>query len=237
MARMSDAVANNGTETGVEPKKERNDFYEIVGRIIDMGVKIVGVIPYMIARILENFIEHEKGGIKVLGAILLCGGVVLSADGLFQVFGGKPLFPWYEREWIGIGWLWVWTKVNFWAAITASLAIQWAESWTLRGKTPDQAKVAYEEIKHHQTPAKNQNAIDLVERRRLEYKRAGMGERSIVGLFILIVFAIDIGATFHARNPWGKEPGDFIAILLYNLLTLVAGEVGLALWRKATGKN
>ncbi|MDP8963235.1 MAG: hypothetical protein M3O33_04455, partial [Cyanobacteriota bacterium] len=51
-----------------QQEKERNDFYDIIGKIIDMGVKIVGVIPYTIARILDNFIDNEKGGIKVLGA-------------------------------------------------------------------------------------------------------------------------------------------------------------------------
>jgi hypothetical protein len=218
--------------------QESNDFYDVVGRIIDMGVKIVGIVPYTFARILDNFIDNEKGGIKVLGAALLVGGVVMSADGFFQAFGGKPLFPWYESEWIGINWLWVWTKINFWAAIVVSLAVQWIESQAIRGKEPNKAKADYDEIKHHQTPAKNPNAIDLVEARRMEYKRAGMGERSVLGLFIILVFVMDFAATFIVgRNPWGQPPLVFMGILIYNTCTMLAGETGFALWRKANGKN
>jgi len=218
--------------------QEPNDFYDVVGRIIDMGVKIVGIVPYTIARILDNFIDNEKGGIKVLGAALLVGGIVMSADGFFQAFGGKPLFPWYESEWIGMGWLWVWTKINFWAAIVVSLAVQWIESQAIRGKDPDKAKADYDQIKHHQTPDRNQKAIDLVEARRMEYKRAGMGERSVLGLFIILVFVMDFAATFIVgRNPWGQPPLMFMGILIYNTCTMLAGETGFALWRKANGKN
>jgi hypothetical protein len=232
-------ATNNTNETSEDSTpKQGNDFYDIIGRIIDMGVKIVGVVPYTIARILDNFIDNEKGGIKVLGAVLLVGGVVMSADGFFQAFGGKPLFPWYESEWIGIGWLWVWTKINFWAAVVVSLAVQWIESQAIRGKEPNKAKADYDQIKHHQTPAKNPNAIDLVEARRMEYKRAGMGERSVLGLFIILVFVMDFAATFIVgRNPWGQSPLIFMGILIYNTCTMLAGETGFALWRKANGKN
>ncbi len=162
----------------------------------------------------------------------------MSADSFFQAFGGKPLFPFLEDTWIGIGWLWVWTKVNFWAAVVISIAVQWIESQAIRGKDPDKAKADYDQIKYHQTPEKNTKAIDLVEVRRLEYKRSGMGERSILGLFILFVFIMDIAATFFVgRNPWGQPPTEFIGILIYNTCTMLAGEVGFALWRKANGKN
>jgi hypothetical protein len=231
------ASGRTGTDSTSE-KSDRSDFYEIIGKIIDTGVKVVGTPIYIIAKVLDNFVRHDGTGIKILGAALLVGGVVLSADGFFQAFGGKPLFPWWEDTWIGIGWLWVWTKINFWAAIVVSLAVQWIESQAIRGKDPEEAKNAYEQVKHHQTPAKNPNAIDLVEVRRLDYKRSGMGERSILGLFILLVFILDFAATFIVgRNPWGQPPTEFIGIVIYNTCTMLAGEVGFALWRKANGKN
>jgi hypothetical protein len=177
-----------GRAKGANSSSERSDFYDIIGKIIDIGVKVVGTPIYVIAKILDNFVRHDGTGIKILGGALLVGGVVLSSDGFFQAFGGKPLFPFWEDTWIGIGWFWVWTKVNFLAAVVVSLAVQWIESQAVRGKDPDEAKVAYEQIKHHQTPAKNKDAIDLVEVRRQEYKHAGMSERSVLGLFILFVF-------------------------------------------------
>jgi len=249
MARFSnspktvDSPSDNGIFDGYannSKPKEGNDFYDIIGKIIDFGVKIIGIIPYTIARIVDNFIDHEKPGIKILGGILLVGGVVFGADGFFQAFGGRPLFPFWEEPgtWIGIGWLWVWTKANFIAAVVVSLAVQWIESQALRGKAPDQAKAEYEQVKHHLTPDKNPKAIDLVEARRKEYKRAGMGERSVLGLFIIFVFILDFAATFiSGRNPWGQPPTEFIGIFIYNSCAMLAGETGFALWRKANGKN
>ena len=237
MGRLGETETLDGYNNGQAKAKKGNDFYDIIGRIVDMGVKIVGVVPYTVARILDNFIDNEKGGIKVLAAFLLVGGVVMSADGFFQAFSGKPLFPWYESSWIGTGWLTVWTKVNFWAAIVVSLGVQWIESQAIRGRDLGEAKRAYESIKHHETPDKNPKAIDLVEARRLEYKRAGMGERSVLGIFILLVFVMDIAATFLVgRNPWGTEPLVFLGMVIYNTCTMIAGETGFALWRKANGK-
>lgn len=233
------AAANGGEAlngNGSEPKKS-NDFYEIVGRIIDRLVKVVGLIIYVPARILDNFVDHNKAGIKVLAAGLFMAGIAMSSDSFFQAFGGKALFPFWEDTWIGIGWLWVWLKVNFWAAVIVALAVMWIESKAVRGKKPDKAKADYEAIKHHKVPEKDKGAIDLVEARRLDYKRAGMGERSILGAFILVVVIADILATFvMSRNPWGKPPLIFVAMSLYNFVSLVAGEAGYVLWHETDHK-
>ncbi|HEY9298381.1 MAG TPA: hypothetical protein VIQ31_18895, partial [Phormidium sp.] len=42
--------------------KESNDFYDIIGRIIAMGVRVIGVIPYAIATVFDNFIGQDKPG-------------------------------------------------------------------------------------------------------------------------------------------------------------------------------
>lgn len=228
----SDSEPLNGSKP-----KERNDFYEIVGRIIDMGVKVIGLIIWVPARILENFVDQNKAGIKVLAAAIFMIGIAMSSDSFFQAFGGKPLFPFWEDTWIGIGWLWVWTKVNFWAAVVVALGVMWIESKAVRGKSLGDAKRDYESIKHHTVPEKNPKSVDLVEARRLDYKRAGMGERSLLGLFILVVVIADILATFMmSRNPWGQPPLTFVAMFLYNFVSLVAGEAGYVLWCQADRK-
>lgn len=234
MARFGSTTASEGNDTTAQgTPKERSDFYDIIGRIIDMGVKVVGLIIYAPARILDNFVDHKKAGVKVLAAALFMLGIAMSADSFFQAFGGKPLFPFWEDTWIGIGWLWIWTKVNFWAAVIVALAVMWIESKAIRGKKPEQAKADYDSIKHHTVPEKNKGAIDLVEARRLDYKRAGMGERSILGAFILVVVMADILATFvMSRNPWGQPPLVFVAMFLYNFVSMVAGEAGYVLWKE-----
>ncbi len=240
MGKFSDTTTATGDEAlngnGSKPK-ERNDFYDVVGRIIDMGVKVIGLVIYVPARILENFVDQNKAGIKVLAAALFMVGIAMSSDSFFQAFGGKPLFPFWEDSWIGIGWLWVWTKVNFWAAVVVALGVMWIESQAIRGKSLGEAKLDYESIKHHTVPEKNPKSVDLVEARRKDYKRAGMGERSILGLFILVVVIADILATFvMSRNPWGQPPVTFVAMFFYNLVSLVAGEAGYVLWRQTERK-
>jgi energy-coupling factor transporter transmembrane protein EcfT len=240
MGKFSDTTTATGDEAlngnGSKPK-ERNDFYDVVGRIIDMGVKVIGLIIYVPARILENFVDQNKAGIKVLAAALFMVGIAMSSDSFFQAFGGKPLFPFWEDSWIGIGWLWVWTKVNFWAAVVVALGVMWIESQAIRGKSLGEAKLDYDSIKHHTVPEKNPKSVDLVEAKRRDYKRAGMGERSILGLFILVVVIADILATFvMSRNPWGQPPLIFVAMSLYNFVALVAGEAGYVLWRQTERK-
>ena len=218
--------------------KKKNDFYNIVGHIIDRAVEIIGLVIWIPGRLLDNFVDHNKPGVKILAATIFMTGIAMSSDSFFQTFGGKALFPFWEDSWIGIGWLWVWTKVNFWAAVIVALGVMWIESKAIRGKKPEEAKSAYEEIKHHAVPEKNKNAIDLVEARRLDYKRAGMGERSILGLFILVVVIADILATFvMSRNPIGQPPLTFVAIFLYNFVSLVAGEAGYVLWCQTDRKH
>jgi hypothetical protein len=218
--------------------KKKNDFYNIVGHIIDRAVEIIGLVIWIPGRILDNFVDHNKPGVKILAATIFMTGIAMSSDSFFQTFGGKALFPFWEDSWIGIGWLWIWTKVNFWAAVAVALGVMWIESKAIRGKKPEEAKSAYEEIKHHAVPEKNKNAIDLVEARRLDYKRAGMGERSILGLFILVVVIADILATFvMSRNPIGQPPLTFVAMFLYNFVSLVAGEAGYVLWCQTDRKH
>jgi hypothetical protein len=234
------ATNNSAEPTATEldgDQKPDNDIYSILGKIIDTGVSIVGVVFFVPARILENFVDHNKPGIKILAALLFGLGIVMSADGFFQWFGGKPLFPWYEKNWIGAGWLIVWLKVNFWAAVIVSLGVQWMESYALRGKPLDEAKKEYEEIKHHEVPKKNPNAVDLVEVRRKVYKRAGMNEYSIFGIVLLIVFLLDIAQAFTSRNPFGNKPIAFLGIVAYNIISIAASETGFILWNKANRKS
>lgn len=236
-AATTPAVDESMNGNGAKPAaKKSNDLFDIVGRVIDVVVNVVGVIAYVPARILDNFVDQNKPGIRILAGGLFMAGIAMSSDSFFQAFGGKPLFPFWEDSWIGIGWFWIWTKVNFWAAVVVALAVMWIESQAIRGKKPDQAKADYEAVKHHTVPEESKGKIDLVNARRQDYKRAGMGERSILGLFILIVFVADVVATFSSRPIWGQPPLALTMILLYNLVSIVAGESGYVMWCQANRK-
>lgn len=224
--------SQNGTKETAQPaEKETNDFYRIVGKIVDAVVQVAGFPFYGGGRVLENFMDHNKAGVKILAGLAIFGGVVFSADGFYQWFGGKPLFSFWEDTWIRWSWFTVWMMPNFWAAILVSLGVQWIESKAIRGKKPDEAKAEYDANKHHTLPEPNHHSIDIVKAFWKDYKSSGMGERRLLGLFVLLVFGADIVATFSARNPWGRPPGEFIAVFGYNIVTMIAGETGFILWK------
>ena len=225
-------TSDNGNLPVVEPPQE-TDLYLIFGKIIDVVVKVGGLPFFLIGVILDNFIDRKKPGIKVLGAAILMIGVLLSADGWFQLFGGAALFPWFEESWLGWRWFIAIFTFQFWAALIIALAVQWIESNAIRGKSPDEAKKTYESHLEYNLPAKQKNKIDLVNALRWDYKRAGMGERNLLGLGVFLVFLLDFGAIFISRNPLGREPIEVLAVTAYNILVLFAGETGFALWRRA----
>jgi hypothetical protein len=146
--------------------------------------------------------------------------------------GNIALFPFFEETWIGWGWLTVWVQPIFWIAILVSLAVQLLESFTLRGKNPDEAKEEYEEVKHHSLPKKNVNVIDLVEHRRQVYKRSGMNTPKLLGVFILAVFLSDIASAFISHNPWGQSPHIFVGMVIYNFFFIISSETGYILWKE-----
>jgi hypothetical protein len=211
-----------------------NDVQGVVGVIIDAVMNIISLLVYIPAKILENFMGRNKPGTKILAAMMFIVGVILSADSFYQTLGNPPLFPFFEEPgaWIGWGWFTVWVTPIFWIAILVSLAVQLLESFTLRGKNPDEAKQEYEEVKHHTLPKKNANVIDLVEHRRRVYKRSGMNSPKLLGLLILAVFLSDIASAFISHNPWGQAPHVFIGMVIYNFFCIVSSETGYILWKE-----
>jgi hypothetical protein len=221
-------LSSNHYRTGLIEQNARSEFgYSMapivawVTSIIDFVVKVLGILPYTVGRILENFTDHSKPGIRALAGALFFLGTVLSSDNFYQAFGGTPLLPWFEDRWIGYGWFVVWLTIPFWAAVTISLGVQWVELQAIRGKTP----------------APNLSAIDLVELRRLDDKRSSVGEHNLLDVFLIIVFILEFASAFHARNPWGQPVSLMLGMTLYNAISLTAGEVGLFLWRRADGKS
>jgi hypothetical protein len=213
----------------------KNDLWQAINKIIDTAITVVTVPFYAVGRILENFTDTSKSGIRAIGAILFCIGVLMSADGIYQYFsGGVALFPWFEERWIGWGWLTIWLSIPFWCALVVSLGVAMIEAQALRGLTPDQAKEKYEAVKHHETPAANPRAINLVELTRQDYKKSGTKERSIFTIVAVLVFAFDAGSVIYGRNPFGSD--NFFGILLFDAFTMLAAEAGYVMWKKANGR-
>ncbi|HEY9596129.1 MAG TPA: hypothetical protein V6D33_00465, partial [Cyanophyceae cyanobacterium] len=74
-------TATNNTSSATdfgENQKLDNDLYAILGKIIDTSISIIGVVFFVPARILENFVDRNKPGIKILAALLFGLGVMMS---------------------------------------------------------------------------------------------------------------------------------------------------------------
>lgn len=222
---------NASNEKQQEPKRSLSDYVEITARWI---VDIISIPVSFVSYILAQFITPGSSGTRILGAIGFFVGTLLSTDGIWQtLFQGTPLFPWFERTWIGwVGWLALPFNLLFWMALAISALIQIMEARTLRGKRPDQAKEEFEASQVYALGSKPSGTIDLTKALWRDYKVAGMKERHTGGAIALFFWAFDVITTFVGRNPFAyRDPGTIIACLVYNLTTMMAGEIGYSIWK------
>jgi hypothetical protein len=222
------------TDSNKPQKEQEKSFSDHVEIIAGWVVDIISIPFQFCGAIMSQFVQPGTSGAKILGFVMFLGGVLLSADGVWQtLFQGKPLFPWFETDWIGwMGWLTVWVNPLFWFSIVISWGIQQAEAKTLRGKAPSLAKQEFENVKQYNLEKKPQGSIDLAKALWGDYKRAGMRERNSGGLIALLIWMLDIACTFYGRNPFGFiAPVLILGCLIYNLATMMAGEIGYNLWK------
>lgn len=220
----------------VSPKKGESPKH--MGSIIDIiaawVVDIVSIPFQFVGAVMAQFVEPGTSGAKILGMCMFTGGVIFSADGVWQtLFQGTALFPWFERTWVGwLGWLTVPFNPLFWLSIIISWCIQQAEAKTLRGKSPERAKAEFDTSTQYTLPAKPTGKIDLSKALWGDYKRAGMRDRNSGGLIALLIWLLDIVTTFYSRNPFAfTDPGQVFGCIIYNFATMMAGEIGWNLWK------
>lgn len=214
-----------------ERQKSVGDYVEIVAQWL---VDIISIPVSFVSHILAQFVTPGSSGTKILGALGFFTGTLLSTDGIWQVmFQGTPLFPWFESTWIGwFGWLTLPLNPLFWISLGISALVQIMEARTLRGKHPDQAKGEFEASTQYTLPAKPTGKIDLSRALWGDYKRAGMRERHTGGAIALFFWVFDFVTTFAGRNPFRyTNPGQILACLAYNIITMCAGEIGYTIWK------
>lgn len=218
-------------EANREKQAPSDNLFEILARWIVTAVSV----PFVfLSTILEQFLTPGTAGTKIIGGAGFFFGTLLSTDGIWQtLFQGVPMFPWYEESWIGwIGWLMIPFNLLFYIAFSMSALIQVMEARTLRGKRPDQAKSEFEEAQQYGLPAKPAGKIDLTQALWKDYKVSGMKERRTGSGIALFFWVFDIVTTFAGRNPFRyTEPSQIIGCFAYNILTMMAGETGFAIWR------
>ncbi|BAT56937.1 hypothetical protein NOS3756_59490 (plasmid) [Nostoc sp. NIES-3756] len=214
-----------------KPQRGLGEYLELLARWI---VELVSLPVVFVSHIVAQFVTPGTPGYKLVGAIGFWIGTLLSTDSVWQaLFQGKALFPWYETEWIGwIGWLQLPFNLLFWISFGISALIQVMEARTLRGKDPNQAKNEFEESKQYALGSKPTGNIDLTVALWGDYKRAGMKERNAGGAIALFFWGFDIITTFVGRWPFRyTDPGAILGCLVYNCISMMAGEIGYNIWK------
>lgn len=224
----SNSTAPEEKETG---KPQDRDWIETIARWI---VDLFAIPVSFLAHVLAQFLKRGGSGTKALAGLAFMAGVIVSADNIWQVvFGGTPMFWWFEESWMGWrGWLLLPFNPVFYISIGISAFIQVREAQTLRSKPPAEAKKEFEEAKQYTLPEKPKNAIDVVGALWGDYKRAGMRERNSGGLYAVFFWVFDLVTTFGGRNPFKyTDPGTIALCFFVNLLTMVIGEVSYSIWK------
>ncbi|MEH1777172.1 hypothetical protein [Nostoc sp.] len=212
-------------------KPAGGSFFEILAEWIVTAISV----PFVfLSSFLEQFLTPGSSGTRIIGAIGFSLGTFLSTDSVWQtMFQGTPMFPWWEDGWIGwIGWIQLPFNLLFWVSLMISALVQVMEARTLRGKAPGQAKTEFEESQQYALPSKPAGKIDLSQALWGDYKRAGMKERRTGSGIALFFWVFDFVTTFSGRNPFRyTDPSQIIGCIAYNLLSMMAGETGFAIWK------
>ena len=233
---QTDNNTTNGQGQKFHEHKTMSDRLEILAHWV---VDLFALIPSFGAAIVAQFVQRGGSGTKILGALGFGIGTMLSTDSVWQtMFQGTPLFPWFERDWIGwSGWLTLPFNLIFWISVAIACLLQIMEAKTLRSKPPEVAKQEFEEARKYTLPEQPKNSIDVVRALWGDYKKAGMKERQSGGLLALFFWVFDLVTTFYGRNPFRyTNPGMIIACLAYNCMTMFAGETGYAIWKQTKKK-
>uniref|UniRef100_A0A0C1R891 Uncharacterized protein n=1 Tax=Tolypothrix bouteillei VB521301 TaxID=1479485 RepID=A0A0C1R891_9CYAN len=232
MAFSSDqpGSSSSGDKSKQPPKRSIGQIIDFIAKMI---VLVVGMPIRFAAAIVAQFVGNGGVGRAVVGGLLFILGSAISADSIWQtVFQQRPLFPWFEP-----GWSWANVPLTvfnpfFYLAFLIAVGLQVIEAYALRGKNPDSARRELLDHLVYDLSAKPSGKIDLVSELWKDYKTAGLRDRNTTGFISLAIWVFDLVTTFAARNPFSYTvPITIILCILFNIGTMLAGEIGFAIWR------
>lgn len=225
--------AGSSTESKDKQQNKKFSIGQILDTIAKYTILILGLPIRLSAAIVAQFVTNGGTGRAVVGGTLFLLGSAISTDSIWQtLFRQRPLFPWFENDW---SWFNVPLAVFnpfFYFAFLIAVGIQVVEAYSLRGKNPDSARRELEEHMIYDLESKPSGKIDMVGELWKDYKTAGMRDRTSAGLIPLMLWGFDLVTTFAARNPFSyTAPLVIVSCILFNVATMLAGEIGFAIWR------
>jgi hypothetical protein len=227
--------SKGGNGEGSSPKTPppKRSIGQVIDAIAKWAVLIVGLPIRAAAAIVAQFVANGGAGRAVVGGLLFMMGSAISADSIWQtVFRQRPVFPWFESGW---SWFNVPAAVFnpfFYLGFFLAIGLQIVEAYALRGKNPDSARRELQDSMVYDLESKPSGKIDLVGELWKDYKTAGIKDRSTAGLISLAIWVFDFVTTFAARNPFAyTDPSTILCCILFNIATMMAGEIGFAIWQ------
>ncbi|MEA5574063.1 hypothetical protein [Calothrix sp. UHCC 0171] len=189
------------TDRGSIPQKQSPDFMQTA---VSWCFKVITFPLWIVTAIFHQMLTPGASGATFLGKVIFIFLVVLSADSYWQVlFQNLSLFPWYETQWTGWGWLpalklfpvgfslGLLGNPIFYICVTISFVIQMFQSAFVTGE------------------------------------KFITGNPKLLGLIAVALYSFDIIMTFSSRNPWRySDPGQVLQCILFNLFTISCAELG-----------
>jgi membrane-bound metal-dependent hydrolase YbcI (DUF457 family) len=234
MAVNSAATSSStGASAGKDKQQQRRSIGQIIDTVVRIVVIVVGLPIRIAAAIVNQFVANGGAGRAVVGGVLFLLGSAISADSIWQtVFQQRPLFPWFETSWSWVNVPLTVFNPFFYLAFLIAIGLQVIEAYALRGKNPDSARRDLQDHMSYELETKPNGKIDLVGELWKDYKTAGMRDHKSAGFISLAIWVFDLVTTFAARNPFAyTEPLTILGCILFNIGTMLAGEIGFAIWR------
>jgi hypothetical protein len=127
---------------------------------------------------------------------------------------------------------------TFWVASILSTIIQAIQASTLRDISLAQAQREYESVRDYTVPDKRPDAVDLVEFKRRQLKRAGTKSLRVKGFVCLLAYSIDFIVSFSNFPLFGADGiGELLRNLTWIALSIFGAECAIALFLDALDKG
>lgn len=181
--------------------------------------------------------KGKNGGVTIILGLLVIYFAAVSAEGYWQALNSaNPAFV--PKPFINDGanvrrLLVIWRDPSFWIATVFSLAVQGIQAFIIREIGIARAKAAYEEVKGYRVPDLDEDALDIAEHRRKQFKGAGMRAVKMRGLLIGVVYAVDLAISYSNFPLLGLAIAKFCINAVWLLISLVGTESAINLFLDA----
>lgn len=124
-------------------------------------------------------------------------------------------------------------SASFYMAFIISLVIQGIQAFSLREKSIERARRDFDKVAGYRVPETPENAVDIAEKRRLQYKRNGIRTMRQRGLAVLLTYLIDICSSVWNYPLIGQDTGTLFVHFCWAVASVLGTEMMINLFAEA----